>query len=132
MTFTYYAESPGTYINTMGPFGAYLFFTNDQDVRIKIFAQILDDNVNLTTPLNIGYKIISWNKNDIKEVEILKNNIKKSTILLDSHCQVFYFNESVEIKDVRVFTIQYKYTHPSGSSYSLRNESNCNFLVEYL
>ena len=132
--FKYNSISPGSwnypsiYTDTQ-----YLFFTGNRDVKLTIFGQVLDGNVNLTTALNISYKIKYWSKDETeKELEVSKDGITKSTVILDSQLQLFKFNKSIEVKDVEIFTVLYKYTHSSGSNYSLQNESMKHFKVEYL
>ena len=106
----------------------FIFWTNDRDIKLTILAHVFDDDKALTQ-LDLHYRINYWTKTKVKKTHtIFKNNVNEYVSIRGTWLQTFGIFESVELRDISCFTMEYRYR---GSA-TVGNESILHCLIEYL
>ena len=117
-----------TYIQSRNLTG-FMFWTNDQDIKLTILAHVFDDN-NALSNLNLYYKVEYWTKAKVKKenTSIWKTNINEYVSTTGRMLQTFGIFKSITITDISAFTMHFKYFHTGN----LGNESSVHCLIEYV
>ena len=107
----------------------HMFWTNDRDIKLTILAHVFDDD-NALTQLNIYYLIYWWTKTGVEKYDwsIKKIKVNEHSAVNGTSLQSFPIFESITIRDISAFTLQYRYLHTG----SIGNESCCHCLIEYV